>query len=141
MWEKIIKVMAGFAGAVAGFLGEWNMLLTVLACLMAIDYGTGLFVAWRGKSPKSETGGMSSMAGFDGLVRKGFIVIIILVATVLDRAIDNGSMVFQTACTCYYIANEGLSIVENAALMDVPVPEAVKKALEIFRARGDMEDK
>ena len=108
---------------------------------MAMDYATGVIVAWRGKSPKSETGGMSSRAGFDGLIRKGFIVIIILLATVLDRAIDNGGMVFQTACTCYYIANEGLSILENAVLMDVPVPGAIKGALEIFRKKGDGEEK
>lgn len=135
-----MKIFAGIAGALAGFLGEWNVLLTVLACLMALDYATGVIVAWRGKSPKSETGGMSSRAGFDGLIRKGFIVVIILVATVLDRAIDNGGMVFQTACACYYIANEGLSIVENAVLMDVPVPGAIKGALEIFRKKGEGEE-
>lgn len=137
MADRIIKAVAAIAGAVAGFLGDWSMLLTVLAVLMVMDYVTGVIVAVRGKSPKSETGGVSSKAGFDGLLRKGFIIIIVLLATVLDRALDNGTMVFQTACACYYIANEGLSILENAALMDVPIPEAIKRALEVFRKRGD----
>ena len=140
MVEKFIKAAAGIAGAAVGFPGGWNVLLTVLALLMAADYITGLVVAWRGRSPKSENGGMSSRAGFDGLLRKGFIVVIVLVATVLDRATGSGNMVFQTACTCYYIANEGLSIVENAALMGVPVPDGLKKALEIYRERGDMDE-
>lgn len=139
IWDKAIKAAASVAGVVAGLFGGWNMLLTVLAVLMVMDYGTGLIVALRGKSPKSETGGISSKAGFDGLLRKGFIIVIVLLATVLDKAINTGSMVFQTACTCYYIANEGLSIVENALLMDVPVPDAIKRALEIFRKRSDMD--
>jgi toxin secretion/phage lysis holin len=141
MWEKVLKTIAGIGGAAAGLLGEWNMLLTILAVLMVMDYATGVVVACCGKSPKSETGGVSSKAGFDGLLRKGFIIVIVLLATVLDRAIGNGSMVFQTACTCYYIANEGVSIVENAVLMDVPVPGAIQRALEIFRKRGELEDK
>lgn len=140
MWDRIVKAGAGIAGAAAGFLGGWNALLTALAVLMALDYATGVAVACRGRSPKSDTGGVSSRAGFDGLLRKGFIIIIVLLATMLDRAIDNGGMVFQTASTCYYIANEGLSIVENALLMDVPVPDSIKSALEIFRKRGEKKE-
>ena len=140
MWERTMKILAAAAGAVAGFVGEWNMLLTALAALMVMDYVTGVIVAWRGKSPKSETGGVSSRAGFDGLIRKGFIILIVLLATILDRALNTGSMVFQTASVCYYIANEGLSILENAGLMGVPIPEAVRKALEVFKNRSDTED-
>lgn len=141
LWTKIIKGAAAAAGAVAGYIaGEWNMLLTTLAVLMCVDYLTGFIVAWRGKSPKTETGGVSSKAGFDGLLKKAFIIVIVLVATILDKAINTGSMVFQTATVCYYIANEGLSVLENAALMDVDVPPAVKKALELFRRKSDSGD-
>jgi toxin secretion/phage lysis holin len=139
-WIKITKIGAAVAGAVAGLLGEWNALLTTLAALMVIDYLTGFIVALRGLSPKTETGGVSSKAGFDGLLKKGFIVVIVLVATILDRAIDTGAAVFQTATVCYYIANEGLSVTENAALMGVPVPEAIKKALEMFRKKSETDD-
>ena len=68
-WDNITKAIAAAAGAVAGLLGEWNVLLTILAWFMGLDYLTGLIVAWRGRSPKSETGGVSSKAGFDGLIR------------------------------------------------------------------------
>lgn len=140
LWTKIIKIGATVAGAAAGLLGEWNALLTTLAVLMGLDYLTGFVVAWRGKSPKTEHGGVSSKAGFDGLLKKGFIIIIVLVATILDKAINTGAMVFQTATVCYYIANEGLSVTENAALMGVPVPEAIKKALEMFRKKSETDD-
>ena len=56
------------------------------------------------------------------------------------RAIYTGSMVYQSSTVCYYIANEGLSVTENAALMGVPVPLAVKKALELFRKKSETED-
>lgn len=136
-WDKIVKWIAGIAGGIAGLLGEWNAMLTILALMMLIDYVTGLVVAWRGKSPKSETGGVSSRVGFDGLIKKAFIMVVILVATLLDTAIGNATRVFQTAATLYYIANEGISILENTALMGVVYPAFIRKALEALREKSD----
>ena len=136
-WDKILKTLAGIMGAAAGLLGEWNVLLTILAVFMVIDYVTGLIVAWRGKSPKTESGHVSSRAGFDGLIRKAFIMVIVLVATLLDVAIGNASRVFQTAATMYYIANEGISILENTALMGVKYPVFIIRALEAMRDKND----
>lgn len=140
MWDKVVKIGATIAGAVAGLFGGWNTMLTLLAVLMVMDYASGLIVAWRGRSPKSENGGVSSSVGFDGLAKKAFIILIVLVATILDRSLNMGSMVFQTAACCYYLANEGLSILENAALMGVPFPEGVKKALETLKQKGNAEE-
>ena len=137
MWEKMTKIAAALAGAAAGLLGEWNVLLTVLAWMMGIDYLTGLICAWRGRSPKTEGGGVSSKAGFDGLARKSLIIMIVLMATLLDRAIGSGQALFQTAAAGYYIANEGISILENSALMGVPYPKAIVDALEGLRDGGD----
>jgi len=139
-WDKITKTLAGIAGAAAGLLGEWTVALTILAILMATDYLTGLIVAWRGKSPKTEGGGVSSKAGFDGLIRKAFIMVVVLVATLLDAAIGNTTRVFQTAATMYYIANEGISILENTALMGVKYPAFILKALEAMREMADKGD-
>lgn len=133
MWDKIIKVLCLVAGAVAGLYGGWSSALTVLAIMMSVDYLTGVLVAVSGKSPKAEGGGLSSKIGFVGLAKKGFIMLIVLVATQLDKAIGNTTMVFQTAAVFYYIANEGLSILENADLMGVPFPEFLRKRLEIMR--------
>lgn len=139
-WDNITKALAAAVGAAAGLLGEWNVALTCLAVLMVCDYVTGLIVAWRGKSPKTETGGVSSKAGFDGLIRKFFIMVVILVATLLDVAIGNSTRVFQTAATMYYIANEGISILENTALMGVRYPSFIVKALEALRDKSDTLD-
>ena len=137
MWDKIVKGLAAAMGAVAGFLGEWGVMLTALAVAMGVDYLSGLIVAWRGVSPKTDGGGLSSKAGFDGLARKGVVILIVLLATVLDRALGGDVAVFQTAAAGYYVANEGLSIMENAALMGVPFPPRVKKALEALKAKGE----
>lgn len=140
MWDKIIKALAAVAGAIAGLLGGWSTMLTLLAVAMGVDYLSGLIVAWRGKSPKTDGGGLSSKAGFDGLARKAFIILIVLLATILDKAVGGTTAVFQMAATAYYIANEGLSILENAALMGVPFPSKIKDALEALKSKGD-EDK
>lgn len=140
MWDKIVKALAAAAGAVAGVLGEWNVMLTLLAGAMVIDYISGVIVAWRGKSPKSKNGGVSSQVGFDGLARKAFIILIVLLATLLDRALGTDMMVFQTAVAAYYLANEGLSIAENAALMGVPFPPKIRDALEALKKKGESDE-
>lgn len=137
MWEKVIKGLAAVGGMIAGMFGEWSLLLKLLAGAMVLDYVSGLIVAWVGKSPKSEGGGPSSAAGFAGLAKKAFIIIIVLASTMLDKALNTGAMVFQTATVFYYLANEGLSILENTALMGVPFPKGVKSALEAMKQRGD----
>ena len=136
MWNRALKIISAAAGAVAGCFGEWSAALTVLVWVMGIDYLTGVMAAAAGRSDKTEHGGLSSKAGFIGLARKGIIMLIVLLATLLDRTLNNGTMVFQTAATCYYIANEGLSILENAARLEVPFPEGIKRALESMRDEG-----
>ena len=138
-WDKIIKALAAVAGAVLGLFGEWTNLHTILVVLMLIDYVTGCVVAALGRSPKTESGGLSSKVGFVGLAKKGFIMAIVLLATMLDRALGNTSLMFQSTALCYYIANEGLSILENAGLLGVPYPAKLRKALESLREK-DKED-
>jgi toxin secretion/phage lysis holin len=136
-WDKALKLLAAAAGAIAGFFGEWSMTLKILAAMMALDYFTGWIVAWCGKSPKTEGGGLSSKVGFVGLAKKGFILAIVLVATMLDKAIGNGTTVFQSSIVLYYIANEGLSVLENAAILGVKFPVKMKRALEAMRDKED----
>lgn len=137
MWDKIIKGAMLVLGAIAGLYGEWTATLTILAVMMAVDYITGWMVALAGKSPKTESGGLSSKVGFIGIAKKGFIMLIVLVATQLDKAIGNTSMIFQTATVFYYIANEGLSILENAELIGIPFPIFIKEKLETMREHKD----
>lgn len=132
-WDKIIKWAALGLGAIAGLYGEWTTALQILCILMVVDYITGVLVAISGKSPKTDGGGLSSKIGFIGLAKKGFIMLIVLVATQLDRAIGNTAMIFQSATVFYYIANEGLSILENAEAIGVPFPAFIRERLESIR--------
>lgn len=133
MWDKVFKGLAAAAGFIAGLFGEWSMGLTILVVMMILDYVSGVIVAVNHRSPKTEGGGLSSKAGFIGLARKGFIMLIVLVATLLDRAIGSEAMAFQSATVFYYIANEGLSILENADLVGVPFPAIIRNHLESMR--------
>ena len=137
MWNKMIRICAAVVGGIAGLFGEWSAALTILLVMMGVDYISGVLVAAGGKSPKTEGGGLSSKVGFMGLAKKGFIMLIVLIATLLDRAIGNTAMVFQSATVCYYIANEGLSVLENADLMGVPFPAFIRERLEGMRTAED----
>ena len=137
MWDKIIKGACAILGVIAGLYGEWTAALSILAIMMGLDYITGVLVAITGRSPKTDGGGLSSKIGFIGIAKKGFIMLIVLVATQLDRAIGNTAMIFQTATVFYYIANEGLSILENAEAIGVPFPAFIKQRLETMREQKD----
>ncbi len=136
-WDKITKAAFAVAGAVAGLFGEWNTMLTIFVVMMALDYLTGLIVAACGKSPKTEGGRLSSKVGFEGIARKAIMMLLVLVATLLDKSLGNETMVFQSSLVFYYIANEGLSILENAALLGVRFPDKLRKALEAMQERED----
>lgn len=135
--DTVLKWCAAAAGAVLGFFGEWSAVLTILIICNAVDYLSGYLVAWAGKSPKTESGGVSSKVGFVGLAKKAFIWLVVLLATLLDKAVGNGTGIFQTAAALFYIANEGVSILENAALMGIPLPAFIRQALDAIAAQSE----
>ena len=127
-FEKTLKVLAAIGGAIAGLLGGWDALLRVLAGMMAADYVSGVIVALLGKSPKTDYGGLSSKVGAAGILRKGLMLTVVLAATLLDAAMGATNLCRDAACW-FYIANEGLSLLENLGLMGVPFPEKLKLLL------------
>lgn len=127
IWKGIIKGMAACGGAIAGAMGGWDSTLRVLLVMMVVDYLSGLMVAVMGRSNKTEYGGLSSKVGFVGLAKKGLMLMVVLVATMLDEAM--GMAVCRDAACWFYIANEGLSILENMSLAGVPFPEKIKELL------------
>ena len=133
--EKTMKWIAAAAGAAAGLLMRMPIALRLLILLMGVDYLSGVGVALLGKSPKSAGGALSSKAGFAGLARKAMILAIILLAAVLDHL--TGSAACTGAATMFYIVNESLSILENAVLLGVPVPQKLKQALDVARLASD----
>lgn len=127
-------------GAISALFGGWDAALTTLVIFMAIDYITGLMVAGIfKKSKKTENGALESRAGWKGLCRKGMTLLIVLVAVRLDMAV--GTTFIKDACVIAFIANEAISIIENAGLMGVPIPAAITKAIEVLKNKSDGEDK
>lgn len=128
-WDKVIKTVAAIGGAIGGAFGGWSVALTVMVTAMAVDYISGLAVAIAGKSAKTEGGHLDSNVGWMGLMRKGIMMLVVLVAALLDRAIGDAHVI-RDAAAWFYIANEGLSLLENTALLGVPYPPKLKKLLE-----------
>ena len=112
-------------------LGAWDTPLVILIVLMALDYITGITKGYVNKD-------LSSNIGLKGIARKGVILTILIVAVMLDRLLNTGNWIFRTLVCYFYIANEGISIIENASELGVPVPTKLKNAL--IQLREDKED-
>lgn len=130
----------GVAGAViTSLFGGWDKGLETLVIFMAIDYISGLVVAGVfHNSRKTESGTLESKAGWKGLCRKCMTLLFVLVAYRLDLMI--GSDYIRDAVIIGFVANEAISIVENAGLMGVPFPEPIQKAIEVL-TRGSGKNK
>lgn len=134
--NEIVCTGAGIVGgAIAAAFGGWTHDLSWLVAFMVVDYLTGLMVAFSGKSPKTEGGGLSSAVGWLGLVRKLVTLLLVLVAHGLDVMI--GVEYIKTAAVIGFMVNEVLSILENAGMLGVPMPEIFKKALEVLKGKGE----
>lgn len=118
--QIIIDSVAGAVGAAIGFLfGEVNGLFWALIAFMALDYITGVIVAIINKR-------LSSEVGFKGLAKKFLILIFVAVGHIIDTYILGGTPAAMSAVMLFYIANEGISIIENAAALGLPVPKKLK---------------
>ena len=138
MKHTIMAIIGALGAAISTALGGWTSGLTTLIVFMAIDYASGLIVAGGfHKSGKSETGRLESGAGWKGLIRKGMILLIVLIACRLDMLL--GTTYIRDAVVIAFCANELLSITENAGLMGVPIPKAITGAIEVLKKRESVE--
>lgn len=137
--KTMICTGIGVVGStVAAAFGGWDAAMITLVSMMVIDYLTGVLVAGVfHNSPKTENGTLESKAGWKGLCRKGMTLLIVLVAARLDIILGTGFI--RDAVIIGYIANETISIIENAGLMGVPIPEAIKKAIEVLQQKESQE--
>ena len=139
--ESIYKATAAACGAIASFFCGMPPLIWVLLGAMSLDYATGLICGALGKSPKTEGGGLSSRAAFEGLMKKVLILAVVGLAALVDVAVASGAGVSFSAITgavcLWFIASEGLSVLENGAAMGVSVPQPLMRALEVMRGAED----
>lgn len=137
--KNILCTVIGLAGSwLASLFGGWDAALSTLLIFMAADYVTGLIVAGVfHRSQKTDTGKLESRAGWKGLCRKGVSLLIVLVAYRLDIVI--GSAYIRDAVIIAFIANETISIIENAGLMGIPIPSVIIRAIEILKNKEESE--
>ena len=133
-WNTIQIVFTGIGGWLGYFLGGCDGLLYALLAFVVIDYLTGIMCAINDHT-------LSSEVGFRGICRKVLIFLLVGIANILDVNIIGSGSVLRTAVIFFYISNEGVSLMENAAHLSLPVPEKIKAVLEQLHDRHDEEEK
>ena len=134
-WNTIQIVFTGIGGWLGYFLGGCDGLVYALLAFVVIDYLTGIMCAINDHT-------LSSEVGFRGICRKVLIFLLVGIANILDVNIIGSGSVLRTAVIFFYISNEGVSLMENAAHLGLPVPEKIKAVLEQLHDRAeDKEDK
>ena len=126
MWIK--GAIAALGGAAAYLWGPWDALINALIALVALDYVTGVICAAANKR-------LSSEIGFKGLIKKALIFALVDVAGVADKVIPATNQAIRAAVILFYIANEAIRIIENAAELGLPVPEKLKAVL--IKTKGE----
>ena len=132
-WNTIQLVFTGIGGWLGYFLGGWDGLLYALIAFVAIDYVTGVMCAISNHTLYSEV-------GFKGICRKVLIFLLVGIGSILDAHVIGSGSVLRTAVIFFYISNEGVSILENAARLGLPVPEKIRVVLEQLHDRSAKEE-
>lgn len=132
-WNTIQFVFAGIGGWLGWFLGGCDGLLFALLVFVAVDYITGVMCAVLDKS-------LSSEVGFKGICRKVLIFLLVGIANILDVQVIGTGSVLRTAVVFFYISNEGISLMENAAHLGLPIPTKMKEVLEQLHDRIEKGD-
>ena len=129
-WNMVQMVFAGVGGWLGYFLGGNDGLLIALVLFAAVDYLTGVMCAVSDKV-------LSSNVGFKGICRKELIFLLVGIANILDVHVIGTGSVLRTAVIFFYISNEGVSLLENAAHLGLPVPGKIKAVLEQLHDRAE----
>lgn len=132
-WNSIQLVFAAIGGWLGWFLGGSDGPLYALIAFVVIDYVTGVMCAVADRQ-------LSSAVGFKGICRKLLIFILVGIANILDVHVIGAGSILRTAVIFFYISNEGVSLIENAAHLGLPVPSKIKGVLEQLHNRAEKEE-
>ena len=136
MREKFYAIMAGVGSTLSYFIGGVDTMFIVLCVFLLVDYISGVIVALVFKnSTKTETGKLNSSVSFKGLCKKLFVVVLVGVAHLLDIAL--GTNFIRGGVVVAFISNETISIIENAGLMGIPIPNVLQKAIDVLQEREE----
>ena len=132
IWAKIQVAITAVGGWIGWFLGGVDGMLIALIVLMALDYLSGVMCAIADKK-------LSSAIGFKGICKKVLILMLVGVANIVDVNVVGSGAVLRGAVICFYLSNEGLSLLENAAYLGLPIPEKLKEILSQLHNRAEKE--
>lgn len=130
IWTKLQMAFSMIGGWIGYFVGGVDGLFTALLIFMVLDYITGLMCAVADKK-------LSSAVGFKGIFKKVLIILLVGVAHIADLHVVGTGSALRGAVVCFYLSNEGISILENAAHLGLPIPEKLKTVLEQLHNRDD----
>lgn len=125
MKEYLCAILSTLGYLLIYLLGGWDIAIQCLVIAIALDYVSGITRAFVTKT-------LSSRIGFQGLLKKIGLLLIVMLGTLIDRVTGNTGAI-RTLVIYYFVANEGLSILENLGQAGVPIPPAIKKALKVLR--------
>ena len=130
IWTKVQIAITALGGWLGYFLGGLDGLLIALIVFAALDYVTGVMCAIADHA-------LSSAVGFKGICRKVLIFMLVCIGHILDVHVVGTGSALRTAVICFYLSNEGVSLLENASHLGLPVPEKLKNVLEQLHSRSD----
>ena len=133
IWTKLQMACAALGGWIGYFVGGMDGMLIALIVFMVLDYITGLMCAVMDRK-------LSSSVGFRGICKKVLILMLVGVANILDVHVIGTGSALRGAVVCFYLSNEGLSLLENAAHIGLPVPEKLKDVLAQLHNREDKDN-
>lgn len=132
-WNTIQLIFSAVGGWLGYFLGGCDGLLYALIAFVVIDYITGVMCAIINRE-------LSSAVGFNGIFRKALIFLLVGIANIIDVQVIGTGAVLRTAVIFFYISNEGVSLLENAGHLGLPIPEKIKTVLEQLHDRAEKEE-
>ena len=132
-WSMVQVVITGIGGWLGYFLGGCDGLIIALLVFVVMDYLTGVMCAIADKK-------LSSAVGFKGICRKVLIFMLVGIANIIDVEVIKTGSVLRTAVIFFYLSNEGISLLENAGHLGLPIPEKLRKVLEQLHDRTDESD-
>lgn len=133
IWTKVQGAVTALGGVIGYFVGGMDGLLTALIILMALDYVTGVMCAIVDKT-------LSSSIGFKGIFKKILIFMLVGVAHIIDLNVIGTGEALRSAVICFYLSNEGVSLLENAARLGLPIPEKLKTILAQLHDKTALSD-
>lgn len=132
IWTRIQTAFVGLGGLLGYFIGGMDGMLTALIVFMVLDYITGVICAIINKK-------LSSAVGFKGICKKVLILMLVGAANIVDINVIKSGNALRGAVTCFYISNEGLSLLENSARIGLPIPDKLREVL--IQLHGKEEEK